>query len=597
MRLSTQPGGTVMAFQFALDCGVACLFAWQYSPMMAAIWLALIAVTTAYRGFFPQQLPDPLTPANLPLALREHTLRIAVHEGAHGMAGVLLFHPHDAVAQLLLGMVMMGMTLSSAFSVSYLSRAMQLAITVLMTPIVVMGLLFGAPPTIGLALLGSALLVMVWKLVAERSRKLEESIGQRHNESELHAAAVANLHAAQQIQEERLRFFSAANHDLRQPVMAIGLQTEVLQRQIYEGASTQTVQATLASLARAQDALEGLTNQLLEIGRIEAAADPLTPGAVPLAPLLGEFARQVSGYRVRVRCPMDAIVWSDPVALRRMVANLVDNAIKFTPRGRVMLACRKRGERWRVEVRDNGIGIAPEAQERVFGDFEQVGNDERNLRRGHGLGLAIVRRLAQRLGVQVTLRSAPGRGSVFAFEMAAAPQPLPVVSAPTALSKVLASTLERDTVSVRPGLAVLVVEDNAVVADSLVAILKQWNAQPHAYGSAAEALALANLQNIDVALCDIRLPGNMDGVALAARLQQQKPDLTVALISADIDKATSALARERGWLALRKPVQLAELRAVLASVPPSPPTATTVVEHSSAAPSISMGRADCVASS
>src|SRR6185437_7723260 len=100
--LSTQPSGPVLLVQFLLDCGVAALFAWQYAVPHALIWIALIAATTAYRGFFPQRLPATLTPANLSHALRVHTLRIALHEGAHGAAGVLLFNPADGTSQLLL---------------------------------------------------------------------------------------------------------------------------------------------------------------------------------------------------------------------------------------------------------------------------------------------------------------------------------------------------------------------------------------------------------------------------------------------------------------------------------------------------------------
>ena len=264
-----------------------------------------------------------------------------------------------------------------------------------------------------------------------------------------------------------------------------------------------------------------------------------------------------------VRCPAGAVAWTDAVSLRRVLANLVDNAVKFTPHGRVLLAVRARrrgtGRAWRVEVRDNGIGIAADSQERVFNDFEQIGNVERNLQHGHGLGLAIVRRLAAQLGIEVSLRSAPGRGSVFGFELPAAlgygaaamqAAPAPPV-APSA-----APTLH-------PGLAVLVVEDNAVVADSLFALLRQWEAAPRVYASAAEALALADLQALDVALCDIRLPGALDGIALAERLQRQKPSLAIALISADINEATQRLAAERGWHALRKPVQPEELRRLL----------------------------------
>jgi signal transduction histidine kinase/CheY-like chemotaxis protein len=425
--------------------------------------------------------------------------------------------------------------------------------------VILMGLTFGSTAMVVLSVLGIGLLAMVWKLVAERSRQLEENIGLRHNESSLREQALAGLRESQQAQAERLRFFSAANHDLRQPVMAMGLQAEVLRHQLDSGEDKLTVQNTVAALSRAQQALEALTNQLLEIGRIEAAADPMTPAAVALAPLLHEFARQAGSGRVRVRCPADAAAWTDPVTLRRILGNLVDNALKFTPHGRVLLACRRRSEGWRVEVRDAGIGIAPAAQERVFGDFEQVGNVERNLQRGHGLGLAIVRRLAERLGVLITLRSAPGRGSVFGFVLPAAPHGVPLAATPAAE----AALGKENGGKLRPGLAVLVVEDNAVVADSIAALLQLWGASTRVYASAAETLALADLSMVDVALCDIRLPGEMDGIALATELHRLRPKLAIALISADIDDAMQQFARESGWQALRKPVQPAALRALL----------------------------------
>jgi CheY-like chemotaxis protein/cytochrome b561 len=217
-------------------------------------------------------------------------------------------------------------------------------------------------------------------------------------------------------------------------------------------------------------------------------------------------------------------------------------------------------------VRDSGIGIAADSQERVFNDFEQIGNVERNLQHGHGLGLAIVRRLAAQLGIEVSLRSAPGRGSVFGFELPAAVglwgggRSSRACAVRGDRSAQAAGRRARAAPRARP---VLVVEDNAVVADSLFALLRQWEVQPRVYASAAEALALADLRALDAALCDIRLPGALDGIALAERLQQQKPALAIALISADINEATQRLAAERGWHALRKPVQPEELRRVL----------------------------------
>ncbi|MGJ7568454.1 ATP-binding protein [Variovorax sp. GB1R11] len=564
LRLSIRPIGPVLLVQYLLNCGVAALFAWQYSLPRALVWIALITAVTAMRGFFPQRLPQPFTARSLHEAQRTHTLRTAVWELAHGLAGLLLFNPERADLQLLLGLILMGMTLSSAFSVSFYTPATQLAITLLLAPIIVTGLWLGAPVMMAVSAIGCGLIAMMWKLVAERSRQLEENIGLRLNERTLREQALAGLRASEQAQAERLRFFSAANHDLRQPVMAIGLQAEVLRQQLNGGADMQAVQHTVGSLARAQQALEGLTNQLLEIGRIEAAVDPLRPAAVPLAPLLHELARQAGDARVRVRCPAGAVAFTDAVSLRRVLANLADNAVKFTPRGRVLLAvrARRRGHAlaWRVEVRDSGIGIAADAQARVFEDFEQIGNVERNLQRGHGLGLAIVRRLAAQLGIEVSLRSAPGRGSVFSFELPAASQGA-VVPAHAAYTPPTAGAPAARTL--RPGLAVLVVEDNTVVADSLCALLRQWQVEPRVYASAAEALALADLRALDAALCDIRLPGSLDGIALAQALQEQKPSLAIALISADINEATQRLATERGWHALRKPVQPDDLHGVL----------------------------------
>ncbi|PIF76343.1 signal transduction histidine kinase [Variovorax sp. 54] len=567
LRLSIRPLGPVLLVQYLLNCGVAALFAWQFSPLRALVWLALVTGVTVMRGFFPQRLPEPFTPTNLREAQRQHTLRTAVWELAHGLAGVLLFNPERPELQLLLGLILMGMTLSSAFSVSFYTPATQLAITLLLAPVIVTGLWLGAPVMMAVAVIGIGLTAMMWKLVADHSRQLEENIGLRLNERTLREQALAGLRASEQAQAERLRFFSAANHDLRQPVMAIGLQTEVLRQQLQHGTDSTAVQHTVASLSRAQQALEALTNQLLEIGRIEAAVDPLRPAAVALVPLLHELARQAGEGRVAVRCPSEAIAWTDAVALRRVLSNLLDNALKFTPRGRVLLAVRARrrpaadtGRAWRVEVRDSGIGIAAESQARVFDDFEQVGNVERNLQHGHGLGLAIVRRLAGQLGIEVALRSAPGKGSVFSFELPAARPGAAALPAPA--PSVAMDELDADAV-LRPGLAVLVVEDNIVVADSLSALLRHWQVAPRVYASAAEALALADLDALDVALCDIRLPGAFNGIALAERLAQRKPTLTIALISADITEATQQLAATRGWHALRKPVQPDDLRRVL----------------------------------
>ncbi|RYF63411.1 MAG: hybrid sensor histidine kinase/response regulator, partial [Comamonadaceae bacterium] len=454
-----------------------------------------------------------------------------------------------------------GMAVAFSMFVSQYKRALQAAITLLMAPAFLMAMFHPHRTSSFFGAVGLAFMVFMLRFVTVRANQFAELVRLRIVDAQRSAVAQDALQRLEQTQAERLRFFSAANHDLRQPVMAIGLQAEVLQHQLDAQPPNPSVQRTVQALLEAQRALETLTNQLLDIGRIEAAADPLRPTAVALQPLLQGLARQ--SPRIHLRCPVGACVWTDALALHRVLANLLDNALKFAPQGRVLIAVRQRrdGAAWRVEVRDNGIGIAPDAQARVFEDFEQLGNAERNHQRGHGLGLAIVRRLLSRLGTQARLRSSAGRGAVFAFELPAVPLQ---ITSPLDPPGTTPST-RIEVAAVRPGLSVLVVEDNAVVADSIVALLREWKAQPQVYAHASEALALADLRTIDVALCDIRLPGALDGLALAERLQNQRPDLVIALISADMSPAIEDLARQKGWHALRKPVVVQALRTVLAS--------------------------------
>jgi len=193
LRMSMRPLGPVLVVQYLLNGGIAALFAWQYSLPRALLWMASITLVTLMRAFWPQRMPDTLTPSTLRRAQRVHTLRTAIWEAAHGAACVLLFNPASVEQQLLLGLILMGMTLSSAFSVSFYVPATQLAITLLLAPLVAMGLAFGAPTMMAVAVIGIGLIAMMWKLVADHSRQLEENIALRYNERALREQALAGL--------------------------------------------------------------------------------------------------------------------------------------------------------------------------------------------------------------------------------------------------------------------------------------------------------------------------------------------------------------------------------------------------------------------
>jgi len=162
-----------------------------------------------------------------------------------------------------------------------------------------------------------------------------------------------------------------------------------------------------------------------------------------------------------------------------MIRNLVDNAVRYTGRGHIRLACRRVEDHLRIEVEDTGIGIPAEQLDRIFEEFHQVDNQARDQAQGLGLGLAIVRRIADLLGHRIETRSRPGEGSIFSIELplaVAEPAPLPV-------SEVAGSDTNGQ------GRLVVVIDDDAMVLESLEAILTEWGYQAVSAASAEEAVA------------------------------------------------------------------------------------------------------------
>ncbi len=246
---------------------------------------------------------------------------------------------------------------------------------------------------------------------ASMSRQIEEATAElRARRDEAERASIA-----------KTRFLAAASHDLRQPLHALGLFVSELSRQTLDTRSRKLVERITASA----ETMDGLLGSLLDISRLDS--DALTPVRAPFD-LRMRIERLVDGQsavaaergiELRLHCP-PCRAHTDPLLLDRILANLLSNAIRHTPRGRVLVACRRRGRKLRVEVRDSGPGIAPESQELIFHEFVQLDNPERSQDKGLGLGLAIVRRLSKLLELPLELRSRPGRGSVFAVEVPAA---------------------------------------------------------------------------------------------------------------------------------------------------------------------------------
>lgn len=225
---------------------------------------------------------------------------------------------------------------------------------------------------------------------------------------------------AERASHDKSRFLAAASHDMRQPIHALGLYLSELRRKI-SGAAEQHL---VAQIEHSVEAVSTLINALLDISKLDAGVIVPQMQLCNLSALLARVATdyrmqaELKGIRLLVR-PFRGFAISDPVLLERILMNLLSNAVRYTrPNGVVLIAGRKRGTRWRIEVRDNGIGIAAADQVKIFREFFQLPHS--HAQQGSGLGLSIVDRTVRLLGHTLALRSAPERGSVFALELEAA---------------------------------------------------------------------------------------------------------------------------------------------------------------------------------
>jgi PAS domain S-box-containing protein len=225
---------------------------------------------------------------------------------------------------------------------------------------------------------------------------------------------------AEKANRAKSRFLAAAGHDLRQPILAINLFQDALAKTELN----QEQQRIADYLSRSAQSLSEILSELLEISRFDPGTVQPSPGPVHAEELFRsidtEFSplARVRGLRFKFFFPQKGLVlFTDQKMLFNLLRNLIDNAFKYAEHGGILVSIRRRGDRALIQVWDTGIGIAPEHIEAIFDEYFQIGNPQRDRARGLGLGLSIVRRLAQTLGCQVSCRSRSGKGSVFAFSV------------------------------------------------------------------------------------------------------------------------------------------------------------------------------------
>lgn len=383
--------------------------------------------------------------------------------------------------------------------------------------------------------------------VAERTRELE-GLNQQLREARDAAEAANN---------SKDKYLAAASHDLLQPLNAARLLVSTLRERTLPGAEQVLVERTHQALEGAED----LLTDLLEIARLDQSAirpdldvhllDEL------LGPLVSEFdeVARAAGLRLRKRIPALA-VRTDHRLLSRILRNFLSNACRYTERGSVMLAARRRGDSVRVEVWDTGRGIPADQLEAIFLEFNQLDAGRAADRRGVGLGLAIVDRIAGILGCRVQVRSVPGRGSVFAIEVPLVrdlPQAGPVENGPRPV-----------TGDPLPGRRLLVIDNEEAILLSMAALLGQWGCEVLVATSYEEALRVLDDKAPEVILADYHLDHGRTGCEAVRGLREHfRRQLPAVMITADRSDDCRRALQRLGMPLLNKPVKPGKLRAAL----------------------------------
>ena len=399
-----------------------------------------------------------------------------------------------------------------------------------------------------------------------------------------HALETAKLQA-EQANLAKSRFLAAASHDLRQPMQTLTLIQGFLARDVLsEQAAKRVVQ-----LGDALSAMAGMLNTLLDINEIEAGTIHARPVEFSIKDLLlrlqDEFAYQAAAQGLELRAvTSDLRITSDPRLLEQILRNLLANAPKYTKKGRVLFGCRRRRGLLVVEIWDTGIGIADEELLAIFDEFHQIDNAARERSRGLGLGLSIVRRLARLLGHHVTVRSWPGKGSVFSVA---------IKTTPAKDSASLAGTDRPGIEEARGGAkrlgAVLVVEDDPDLRELLEAALTQEGHFTLAAPDSVTAMALLASDAIhpDLLLADFNLPNGMNGLQLASLVRTKMAwNVPTIILTGDISNPTTHEVARQNCLAISKPAKLGDVTGAVQRLMLDEPAIRTARPRAGTAPTV-----------
>lgn len=555
-------GDGIVAIVFGL------LMYWQTQKIIIFVWMAAHFYTVLRLPVVTNYFKDKDSSAHIDYWINTYCRELRINSTVWGFAPIL-FLPDSLPLVSLMMLVIMGLCTAGVMAVSPLRKAVYNYILPMMIGLSLA--LFWQANLLDIFLGGCCLVFLIVVLLFANAQHelLNASLRMRFEKAALAERLEHQVKATELASQEKTRFLAAASHDLRQPLHAIALLGAALEKEL----SGRPEQKNASRLMRAVNSLSHSLDTMLDVSRLDAGVVTAESQAVSLHSLFQSlnqsFISTANEKDIQLRFRASPLwVRSDPQLLRRLLSNLIDNAIKYTKNGGVLVVARNRpfqqkngqtvNEVW-IDVYDSGIGIATDQQARIFEEFYQIGNPGRDRSLGLGIGLSIVKRLAHLLNHAIELHSVPNKGSRFRLKL---PAEKPIQ--PVFLSADQTLPPRWPPMSTQLPDRVLVLDDEADVREAMSQLLQSHGIETHAVATEAEAItalkaSVEGLNPFALLICDFRLADSVDGLRVGQTLSQHFFNVPLLVITGETAPDRLQRVRETGVPMLSKPVSAERL--------------------------------------
>ncbi len=402
------------------------------------------------------------------------------------------------------------------------------------------------------------LVYMAISLVFSRNmhRLINNSLTLKYQNIDLVADLKKQTKTANKANSDKSRFLAAASHDLRQPLHAVNLFVETLNKKL----TTNTQKSDLLHIQQGLDSLDELFNALLDISRIDSETLQINKQHFLLGELINKCTDQYSIQATTKHLKLNVkncnyYVYTDPVFLEQIISNLLSNAIRYTNEGQIDIYCSHKGDNClQLHIDDTGIGISEKNRTEIFNEFYQLNNPERDRNKGLGLGLSIVKRITTLLNYQLNFTSKVGHGTKFTLVL------------PEGVKKEkISNTKQQPKVENKlNNLKVMLIDNEIEILHAMDNILNDWGCDLTSTDSVAKALELIkNGYQPEIILTDYRMPGEINGCELIQLVQQQIGNIPGVVITGDTDNDVIAEITTAKQVRLPKPIKPAQLRIAI----------------------------------